>query len=273
MIEASGFEVVAAKHLYDKRGYLAGRDADRLDDFHAMVQDPEIKAVFCARGGYGSMRILNGVRFSLLKENPKILAGYSDVTALLLSAHRKAGLVTFHGPMLRDLEKDGGGNWRALVHLVSSGQPYRLDLSGCAVLSPGRRVGRLIGGNLAMICHLVGTPYLPSLEGGILLVEEVGEPLYRIDRMLTHLALSGHLSGLAGFVAGEFAGCGDEEEIARLIAERLGGLGIPVLFGAPVGHGAKNVAFPIGPAAELDAEGSVLSVQEACVHPTDGARR
>jgi muramoyltetrapeptide carboxypeptidase len=267
LLESSGFRVRVAPHAYDQRDYLAGEDRERLEDLHAMFLDPEVHGVFCTRGGYGSLRLLNQIRFSVMRDHPKVFVGYSDISALLLAVHAKTGLVTFHGPMVRGLEKDGGKNWDSLKQLISSPAPFRFSLTGGSVLSPGRAEGPLLGGNLATICHLIETSFLPSLKGSILLLEEVGEPLYRVDRMLTHLMLSGHLSGLSGLIMGGFEGCGDEGPLRRLFMDRLGGLSIPLLMGAPVGHGEKNRAFPLGLRAEMDTERLVLSIPGSTVLP------
>jgi muramoyltetrapeptide carboxypeptidase len=229
-----------------------------------MFLDPDIAAVFCARGGYGTLRLLERMDFAMIRENPKILLGYSDVTALLLAVYRKSSLVTFHGPMVRELGTKSRSMWDGLLRLLT-GHELALRFPEGTCLRQGKAVGTLIGGNLSLICHLLGTPFLPSLEGRILFVEELGEPLYRLDRMITHLRLSGQLRGLAGFAAGQFQQCGEQERIDSLLMERLGDLGIPLALGLPVGHGSRNVALPIGVRAELDTQGMILRVREPCV--------
>lgn len=264
-LESSGFRVRLSPHLYNKIGYLAGRDDSRLHDLHTMFQDPEIGAVFCTRGGYGSLRLLDRISFHLIGENPKVIVGHSDVTALLMAVYNKTGLVTFHGPMLQGIDSKDERNWDALMALICSGRPATFDLKGLTVLVPGKAQGPLIGGNLSIICHLAGTPYLPSPEGSILFVEDKGEHLYRIDRMLTHLLLSGFLNGLAGVVAGDFQDCGGREAIEGVFMDRIGSLGIPVVTGLPIGHGVLNLTVPIGISALLDTDDMVLATGSGCV--------
>lgn len=263
--KSSGFRVYLSPHVYDKIDYLAGKDESRLQDLHTMFQDPEIKAIFCTRGGYGSLRLLDRISFPLIKENPKVFVGQSDITALLMAVYKKTGSVTFHGPMLQGIDSKDERNWDALMALICSGQPAAFDLQGLTVLVPGNAQGPLIGGNLSILCHLVGTSYFPSLQGAILFVEDKGEHLYRIDRMLTHLLLSGSLDGLVGLVAGDFQDCGGKEAIDRVFVDRIGSLGIPVVTGLPIGHGALNLTVPIGVSALLDTDDMILATGSGCV--------
>ncbi len=264
-IESSGFEVWVAPHVYERRGYVAGGDTARLEDLHAMFQAPQITAIFCARGGYGSLRLLDKIRYDLIGKSPKILVGYSDITALLMAIHARTGLITFHGPMVRELGVKDQGNWDVLLRLISSGLPLQMRSEEATLLVPGRATGPLVGGNLSLVCHLLGTPYMRSLEGCILFLEEKGEPAYRVDRMLTHLRLTGHLDGLAGLIGGRFEKCGRVSVINDLLIDMFSDLHIPILTGLPVGHGPKNLALPIGLRAELDTERMTLLTTEACV--------
>ncbi|MCP4578543.1 MAG: LD-carboxypeptidase [Deltaproteobacteria bacterium] len=265
ILESFGFDVRLAPHVYDMEGYLAGKDEARLDDLHAMLQDRDTKAVFCARGGYGSLRLLDRIDYDLIRSNPKILVGFSDITALLMAVHAKTGLVTFHGPMVRGLDRGHQSNWESLLRLLTSDKPAKPDLSGCSVLAPGRAKGPLIGGNLSMICHLLGTPFMPRLDGCILFLEDRGEALYRLDRMLTHLALAGGLKGISGLIAGQFEGCGETADINRLFSDIISEPGIPLVTGFPVGHGKQNLALPLGLTADLDTETMTLTIKEACI--------
>jgi len=264
-VESSGFRVCLGPNIYNRKDYLAGDDKARLSDLHAMFNDREIKAIFCARGGYGSLRLLDKINFELIRENPKILVGFSDITALLLAINRKTGLVTLHGPMVGGLTSKDMENWNGLLELVSSDRALLVGLTEGIALRPGRATGRLIGGNLTLICHLIGTPFMPSLNHGILFIEERGETLYRVDRMLTQLRLSGQLEGLSGLMAGRFEACGDTSDINRLLVEISSGLDIPVVSGLPVGHGMKNQALPLGVPARLDADLMTLSIMEPCI--------
>jgi muramoyltetrapeptide carboxypeptidase len=251
--------------VYGQKGYLAGDDKDRLEDLHAMFREPAVKAIFCARGGYGSLRLLDKIRYDLIQENPKIFVGYSDITALLMAIHEKTGLVTFHGPMVRGLTQNECKNWENLLWLLSSGSPLDMRLMDASVQLPGRAQGPLIGGNLSLICHLLGTPFLPSLDKCILFVEDRGEQPYRLDRMVTHLALTGQLNDICGLIACEFLDCGDTEAINTLLTDMLEDFDIPVVTGLAVGHGLKNLALPFGMTAVLDTDLTTLSTLETCV--------
>ena len=167
--------------------------------------------------------------------------------------------------MVRSLASKNQGNLESLLHVISSNDPLNLSFREGTTVAAGKANGKLIGGNLSMICHLVGTPYLPSLEGCILFVEEKGEALYRLDRMLNHLRLSGQLKGLSAFVAGGFEECGDRAAIKDLLGDLLSGLEIPTVTGLPVGHGLQNRALPLGVPAELDADSKTLSFMETAI--------
>jgi muramoyltetrapeptide carboxypeptidase len=264
-LESLGFEPVCAPHLFEQKGYLAGEDKARLKDLHAMFRDKKIKAVFCARGGYGTHRILQKLDYPLFSRNPKILVGYSDITALLFALFRKCGLMTIHGPVLRDLLRGDGGNAALLVKLMTSDELTTVNFPGGRAIKKGRAEGVVLGGNLSLICHLIGTPFLPSFKGKLLFLEEKGEPLYRIDRMLSHLLVSGELERCAGLMLGTFEDCGDPASVIDLVEERFSGLNMPILTGLPVGHGERNVPLPIGARAVLDARTMSLQTKEPYV--------
>jgi len=230
-----------------------------------MFRDRDIKAIFCTRGGYGTMRLLGDINYEIIKENPKIFVGYSDITALLMAILKMTGLITFHGPMVRGLTTRNQGNWENLLHAISSTEPLKVSFLEGTTLVEGKADGKLMGGNLSMLCHLVGTSYFPSLDGCILFVEEKGEALYRLDRMLNHLRLSGQLAGLSGLILGGFEDCTDMPAIKDLMVDILSGLDIPLVTGLPVGHGLKNLALPLGLPAKLDADSKTLSLSEAAV--------
>jgi muramoyltetrapeptide carboxypeptidase len=262
LLESAGHRVIPSPHLFRRQGYTAGEDPDRLQDLHAMFADEKIRAIICARGGYGSLRLLARIDYDLIRMNPKILMGYSDITALLWTIYHKTGLVTFHGPTVKGLDNRKLG---PVLELLASGGPEDLDLSRGAVIREGSGRGTLLGGNLSLICHLLGTPYMPSLKGAILFIEDRGEPLYRIDRMLTHLSLSGHLEDLAGCILGDFEDCGDPTALHGLVSGILTDLDIPVLSGLPAGHGPENIPLPLGLEAVLDTERMSLSFLETWV--------
>ena len=264
-LENKGFTVHVAPHVYDQRGYLAGKDEDRLSDLQHMFRNPEIKAIFCSRGGYGSLRLLDRIDYDLIRKNPKILLGYSDITALLTAIFKKAGLVTFHGPMVKGLSALPKIAWENLIRIVSSEQPSVFNPMKGYPIRGGKATGPLMGGNLSLICRLLGTPFMPNLAGCILFIEDKGESLYRVDRMLTHLALSGNIQGINGLIVGHFLDCGDPAAIDHLIKEKFGFMNIPITSGFPLGHGQENTAFPLGILAEMDTEVMSLSLLESAV--------
>jgi muramoyltetrapeptide carboxypeptidase len=261
-----GLRVIEGAHLYDVRGYTAGDDDARLEDFHAMLVRPDVGAVFCARGGYGCLRLLPRIDLSLVRAHPKAVVGYSDVTALLWGLHAAAGLVSFHGPVVKGLHGDTMQDLERLIHWIrETGDPPRIDLgAGTRVIRGGRATGPVFGGNLSLVSRLVGTPFMPDLNGAILLLEDTREPLYRIDRMLTHLALAGVFDRLSGFLLGAFDGDHSEEDVLSLLMEHLSPLGIPVVAGLPVGHGGRNLPLPIGLPAVLDTDDMRITWLEPC---------
>lgn len=262
-LDQRGFRVELGPHVLKKQGYLAGDDSARLEDFHAMFRNPAVRAIFCTRGGYGTMRILDRINYDLVRRNPKIIVGFSDITALLLSLSAKAGLVTFHGPMVRQIKNIGAHNFSVLLEFLETPGELTLELPGATTLVPGRAKGTLTGGNLCLLSHLVGTSFLPSFEGSILFLEDRGEPLYRIDRMLTHLKLAGHLERISGLVAGRFEDCGERAAIDDLLFHFGKDLSFPVVSGAPIGHGESNIPLPLGVMAELRTTGPSLRLLES----------
>ena len=266
LLESFGYKVVTSPHLYCRQGYLAGDVNSRLEDFHSFLNNGNVKAIFCARGGYGSLGLLENIKFNLIRRHPKIIMGYSDITALLLAIYSKTGLVTFHGAVVKEFSKNRNRNLESFFDLVSSDRLSKLNLTKGVALRQGKAKGVLLGGNLSLICHLIGTPFMPSLKNAVLFIEEKGEPLYRIDRMMTHLRLSGALDDLAGLILGTFQRCGDIESINRVVLEVLSDLNIPVVSGLPVGHGLVNTALPLGVKVTLDTDRMALSFTESCVN-------
>jgi muramoyltetrapeptide carboxypeptidase len=281
LCRALGWEPVLAPNAGAQHGYLAGTDAQRLGDLNNALGDDSIGAIWCIRGGYGLTRIVAGVNYAAARRHPKVVLGFSDVTALLLALHQQTGLITFHGPVARH---DMTAFTRAhLEPLVTSAAPAGL-LRGppppADVLVPqqhrvvsiagGEAEGPLIGGNLSLVQCLVGTPYLPSLDGAILFLEDVGEELYRVDRMLSHLRLAGQLERLAGVALGRFTemsrrGSDGANGLDRVLSDYLTPLGIPVVLGLPFGHVADQWTLPIGTRARLDGDAATLEVLEGAV--------
>lgn len=258
LIEEEGYRVNYGDHLFDKKGYLAGTDEERLMDLHDMFLNNDVKAILCARGGYGTTRLLKNLDFDIIREHPKPVAGYSDITALLLSIYNMTGMCVWHGPMLRGIAGREKYLKALLRQMATDGAiNYRLDVEN--VLKIGKASGRILGGNLSMICALIGTPYLPSFEGSILFIEERGEPLYRIDRMFTQLRLSGLLKGVGGIISGNFQDCGEADRIDELLLETFS-YECPVYRGFLAGHGDRNHPLPIGAEAVFDTESLLFRV-------------
>jgi muramoyltetrapeptide carboxypeptidase len=256
--------------LFASDGFLAGSDAARTAALLEALRDPDAKAVFLGRGGHGLLRIVSSLDPALLRDHPKPVVGFSDGTVLLAWAAR-AGVASIHGPVVTQLGQLPAADHAALFALLESPEP-RLLVEGLHALRPGSAEGLLLGGNLEVFSRLLGTPYLPDLDGAILFLEEVGERPYRVDRLLTHLGLAGVWDRVAAVVLGDLVGCEEpaDSRVASptaqaVVKERLGRLGVPVALGAPVGHGSRNVALPYGVRVRLDADAGTLRSLEGVV--------
>ncbi len=270
-MRARGHELRIFPGVYEKNDYLAGSDEVRLNDLHTAFADPEVKAIICLRGGYGTPRLLDRIDFDLLRRNPKPFVGYSDITALHLAISRYAGFVTFHGPLLNaDLLGDKEPPTVTSFFSLLRGQlkagsalnhPAAYPLT---TVEPGIAHGRLLGGNLSMIAATMGTPYQIDAEGVILFIEDINEPLYRIDRLLTQLRLAGTLHQLRGVLVGDVAGV-DVEALNRLLKQTFEPLRIPVLSGWRSGHCDPNLTLPMGALVTLDAGEKRLVLEQDVV--------
>lgn len=253
LVEGRGYRTLCPEAVYARRGYLAGDDRQRAAALQALFVDPQVGAIFCARGGFGSMRLLAHLDFEPIKDNPKILVGFSDVTALSNVLFDRCGLVGFHGPVVTSLADTDARTSDGLFAALDPSVPLRLSVAEGKTLTPGTATAPLCGGNLTTLCHLVGTPFAPSFDGKILLLEDVNEAPYRIDRMLSQMRMAGCFDGLAGLVLGTFNGCGSEEELKAVVEEVFAPPGIPILSGLTAGHGPVNLTVPIGLTATLNA--------------------
>lgn len=267
-----GFKVERGVSVDARDGYLSGTDEIRARDLRTMFADPGIAAIFCLRGGYGSGRLLEHLDFAALRSSPKILLGFSDITSLSMALVQHAQLVSFGGPMVA-VEMANGMTmeteeslWSVLMH-VDSRPCYHCDPS--ATLQSGASVeGRLLGGNLAVLVSLLGTPDFPDLHGAVLLIEDVGESVYRIDRMLLQLRLSGHLSGIRAVLLGSFTNIPDDQPNRSLDAvfrDHLLPLRVPVLGGFPFGHIAEKATVPWGAKVRVDTSAHLVDVLQAVV--------
>lgn len=267
-----GLEPVPGAALRARTGYLAGSDRQRAADLRTAL-DGDCAAVWAVRGGYGTLRTLQHVDLTGLRSRPKAFIGFSDNTAVHLALLR-LGVVSFHGPHagFEHFPAETEAAFRAVV--MESRAPVLLPTPRHAahvVIAPGVAEGRLVGGNLAMLAAVCGTPYQPDTDGAILFMEDVGEPLYRIDRMLTQLRLAGLLDRIAGVAVGEFtemidpvldADAPGEPALEAVLADLLGRLGVPVVMGLPFGHGPQNWTLPLGRRARLDAGAGSLEILE-----------
>lgn len=268
-----GFKVKLGKHVYDKYGYLAGKDADRANDFTNMFLDPEVDMVLCVRGGYGAMRILPFIDFNIIKRNPKIFMGFSDITTLLNYIYSYCNLITFHGPMESSNLKDNETLNSFIKTLMKGTKPYELrnpPNKKIKILNKGVAKGQLVGGNLALITSTLGTPYEIDTNGKILFIEEVEEEPYRIDRMLTQLLLSGKLEQCSGFILGQFKDCDlpnydNSLTLKEVIQDRLLKLNKPTVSNVMSGHDYPRLTLPIGAKVELNCSNKSIHILQAVI--------
>lgn len=268
-MEALGFGVKTGEHYAARYGYLAGTDAQRAGDLNAMFADDEVRAIVCVRGGSGAARLLPLLDYEAIGANPKVLLGYSDITALHCAIHARTGLVTFHGPI-------GAGSWnsfnvdqfrrmffeRELMRYrnkVDAGDELVPRRNRTQVITGGKARGELVGGNLSVLVALAGSPYLPDFKGRILFLEDVDEAPYRVDRMLTTLKLMGALDEIAGFIFGQCTDCDPGDgygslTLDQIFDDHIKPLGVPAYRGAMIGHVREQFILPVGGQVEMDAD-------------------
>lgn len=265
-----GWEATVADHVLARYSYFAATDGDRIADFNAALRDDSIDAIWCLRGGYGVMRILDHLDYDAMRLHPKPIMGYSDISALHAAVGRECEIVSYHSPNARTpltvFARDSFE--RALLR----GEDPCGSAAGARTIRGGRARGRLAGGNLSLVSSLAGTPYLPDLDGALLVIEDTNEGLYRVDRMLTQLSLAGELSGVVGIAFGYCTECdadespGDARESRTLddvLREFADALGVPCVAGIPMGHVDDQWTIPLGAIATLDADSLTLTVEES----------
>jgi muramoyltetrapeptide carboxypeptidase len=283
-LEALGFKVRFSEHMMERHGYLAGEDKPRAEDINKAFADKSVACVHAIRGGWGSARLLPHLDYDAIRRNPKVLIGYSDITALLLAVHAKTGLITFHGPI-------GLGRWDAYSldyykRVLLNGElvtysnkqgiaPDRNSLTQVEfrtqTIMPGKARGRLLGGNLTVLTTILGSPYLPDWDGAILFCEDVREDLYRVDRMLTQLKLAGVLGRIKGFVFGGCSECGPGDgnygalTLEEIFTDHIKPLGVPAWQGAMIGHAQPQWTLAEGAQVEIDATAGTIALLEAPV--------
>lgn len=264
--QTMGWEVILGENVREREGYFAGSDAERLADLNAAIRDDSVDAIWCLRGGYGAMRLLEGLDYDSLRKRPKTIIGYSDITALHCAVRSRCGLASIHGPTARSTLTDFAE--RSLRHAVLR------DADCCGTAPEGTTLvggcarGRLLGGNLALLAALHGTPYEPDYSGAILVLEDVNEAPYRIERMLLQLRLSGALQRCAGIAFGSFTNTGEKRDtglggtrsLSDVIAEAAAAANVPAVRGVPVGHIDDQWSIPLGMEAQLDADACTLTV-------------
>ncbi|MDR3058767.1 MAG: LD-carboxypeptidase [Prevotella sp.] len=280
-----GFEPVYSDKILGRHGYFSGTDKERAEDFNNMIKNPEIKGIIFAAGGYGCTRILNMIDYKAIKKNPKVIMGFSDDTALINTIYKKTGLITFHGPVAKIFDSDYSRKQFMDVVMYPTDK-YTIESSADDLLkafdekiyerytiTPGKVSGELVGGNLTLLSAMMGTPYQINLKNKIVMIEDVGEEPYRIDRMLTQLIASGELAKARGIVFGVNNDCDISEKtnapnsftLREVIEDRIKPLNIPAVHGLSFGHISNNFTFPIGIEAELDTMSMTIKLMEKAV--------
>ena len=273
ILKSFGFTVIHGKTLTEKFGYFAGTDELRANEINELFANKNVKGIFCMKGGWGCARLLDKIDYALIEKNPKVLIGFSDITALLIAITTKTGLITFHGPV-------GNSGWNdftksVFTNVTMSSKTFQFpenpsSESTPVMINPGKASGELVGGNLTVLSSLVGSGYVPDWKNKILFLEEVKEEPYSIDRMLTQLKLSGVLNSINGFVFGKCAKCLAEEPLKsftfhEVLTQHIQPLGIPAFYGAMIGHIENKLTVPLGIKASMDTEKGTISLDENSV--------
>jgi muramoyltetrapeptide carboxypeptidase len=267
-----GFRVKLGEHIFDRYGYLGGTDHDRASDVNLMFADPSVNAILAVQGGWGCNRILPLIDYTLIRNHPKIIMGFSDITSLLIAIYTKTKIVTFHGPV-------GISNWTEFtinsfqqVVLKNDKNPTLANPSHIKVetITPGKVKGELIGGNLSVLTAMIGSVYLPFWQNKILFVEEVGEDIYRVDRMLTQLRLAGILEQISGFIFGQCTNCKPEKPqesltLSQVLTDHIQPLKIPAWYGSAIGHISDIFTLPLGIEVEINAHNGTIKLLESAV--------
>lgn len=253
-----GFQVHVPRAIFGEKRYLAGEDTSRAAVVNELFADPGIKGIITARGGFGAMRILDYLDWELIRKNPKLVVGFSDATALLNAMIQHTQLAVVHGPNLVSLAKGEPGTISSFYRAITA-FPEDISISQGQCLEPGEARGKLVGGNMATITHLIGTQFQPDFRGGVLFLEDVGEPAYKIDRMLSQMKMAGLLEGVTGVITGSFDNCENQDYIPGILSEIFEG--IPLLMGLTSGHGNINLSLTMGLEVVLDTASSLLKWQ------------
>ena len=270
-----GFKVILDKNVLAKRGFLAGEDKVRAGALNRMFGNSKIDAIICARGGYGTLRILDLLDYKLIRKNPKILVGFSDITTLHLAINKKCNLVTFHGPMVAgDFSRLSGYNKNYFLKAVSQTKPIgkiqnSKKIGNWEVITPGKATGKILGGNLTLVCRLLGTQYQPDFKNKILFLEDINSEPYQIDSLLAQLQLTGVLDKVKGVVIGEFFNFGPRKKgdssSRQVFEDYFKRRHYPVIYPVSCGHGKDKITVPLGVKVTIDTYKKIFSIDEAGV--------
>jgi len=275
--ENNGYRVEVGESVGKINGYLAGTDDERVHDLHQMFKNKNVKAIVCIRGGYGAARILDKINYKLIRSNPKIFVGYSDITSLQMAIYKKSGLITFAGPMVASDFADEVNPfaeeffWKLITSKKKIGRVSFPDINNLPAIHKGSSQGRIIGGNLSVFSSLMGTPFFPELKDHILLMEDIDELPYRIDRLLNQLRLSGIFKKVKGIILGRFVDCYEHDPakktltLGEIIEEYLKDLNIPVIYSFPHGHIKEKVTVPFGIKIKMNASRGFIEYSENAV--------
>ncbi|BAY24499.1 peptidase U61 LD-carboxypeptidase A [Calothrix sp. NIES-2100] len=267
-----GLKVKLGKHILDRYGYLAGKDRDRAFDLNAMFADQSVKAIIAMRGGWGCNRILPLLNYPIIRSHAKILLGYSDITSLLLAINAKSRVITFHGPVATSTWNQFTLDYVQRIlfagEAVTMQNPTNNEVQ-FSPIAPGKAKGKLVGGNLSVLAAMLGSPYLPAWNQSILFLEEIGEDVYRVDRMLTQLKNAGILNRIAGLIFGQCTNCslGDEPNftLMQVLQDHILPLNIPAWYGAAIGHIKDKFTMPVGVNVEINAIAGTIQMLESAV--------
>lgn len=274
-VQALGFKVKMGQHVGNRYGHLAGTDQERADDLNRMFADPSVQGIICLRGGSGAARILDLINYDQIRTHPKVFMGYSDITAIHMAIYSQTGLVTFHGPMASSTWPSyNATQFRSLFlerqlpvwkNQQSKGDDLVIRTNRIRTIHGGEAAGELLGGNLSVLTGIAGSPYFPDFSGKIMFLEEVGEKLYRIDRMMSQLQLCGALENLAGFIFGHCTECNPGEGYGALTLDEIldhyiRPLGIPAYSGAMIGHISRQFILPVGGRVRMNAAAGSISL-------------
>ncbi len=276
-IESLGYRTIIGMNVGKSRGYLAGTDEDRIEDIHSMFSNKKVKAIICLRGGYGAVRLLDKINYKLIKSNPKIFVGFSEITSLQMAFLKKAGLITFAGPMVvPNFSKDVSSFteesfWRIITSTKKAGKLKQFEMGGLNKINQGKTSGRIVGGNLAVFSSLLGTKYFPDIKNKILIIEDIDEPPYKIDRMMNQLKLNGIFDKINGVILGQFIDCIENDKrkktlsLEEILNDYLKGTKLPSVYNFPHGHIKDFITVPFGININLNVSKSFIEFTESAV--------